>query len=337
MMQIPETMRAMLLHKAGTPLELRIVPVPKPGPDQVLIKVRACGVCRTDLHILDGELHDPKPALIPGHEIVGAIAQVGERVSSFRVGDRVGVPWLGGACCQCSYCQTGKENLCDRPEFTGYTIDGGYAEYAVADSRFCFQLPENYDDISAAPLLCAGLIGYRSYKFTGENSKKLGIYGFGAAAHIVAQIAAYEGKQVFAFTRPGDVHAQQFAKKLGAIWAGDSMDMPPELLDAAIIFAPVGSLIPSALRAIVKGGIVVCGGIHMSDIPSFPYRLLWEERMIRSVANLTRQDAEELLAMAPKASVKTEVEVFPLDRANEALDCLRTGKLQGAAVLKIDD
>jgi propanol-preferring alcohol dehydrogenase len=243
---------------------------------------------------------------------------------------------LGSTCGQCSYCKSGRENLCDHPEFTGYTIDGGYAEYTVADRRYCFHLPQNYDDLSAAPLLCAGLIGYRSYKFAGEDPKRLGIYGFGAAAHIIAQIAVHEGKKVFAFARSGDVNAQQFAKKLGAAWAGDSTEMPPEPLDAAIIFAPVGSLIPSALKATAKGGVVVCGGIHMSDIPSFPYSLLWEERMIRSVANLTRQDGEELLAIAPKASVKTEIEVFPLERANEALERLRVGKLQGAAVLTID-
>ncbi len=335
-MDIPETMQAMVLQKPGGPLEPSEMPIPKPGPDQILIQVHACGVCRTDLHILDGELPNPKLPLIPGHEIVGRVVQMGERAQSFRIGDRVGVPWLGSTCGQCSFCQNGKENLCDKPGFTGYTLDGGYAEYAVADKRYCFHLPENYSDTAAAPLLCAGLIGYRSYRMAGENLKRLGIYGFGAAAHIIAQIAIHEGKQVFAFTRPGDAGAQHFAIRLGATWAGDSTEMPPKPLDAAIIFAPIGSLVPSALKATAKGGIVVCGGIHMSDIPSFPYHLLWEERIVRSVANLTRQDGEELLAIAPKAPVVTEVEVFPLAQANEALKRLREGKLQGAAVLNCE-
>jgi propanol-preferring alcohol dehydrogenase len=282
---------------------------------------------------VDGELTHPKLPIIPGHEIVGSVIQTGENAGSFRVGDRIGIPWLGYTCGRCLYCRTGKENLCDQPQFTGYTLDGGYAEYAVADRRYCFSLPESYGDAAAAPLLCAGLIGYRSYRMAGENAQRLGIYGFGGAAHIIAQIAIHQGKKVFAFTRPGDSSAQRFALRLGAAWAGDSTEMPPEMLDAAIIFAPIGSLVPAALRATIKGGTVVCGGIHMSDIPSFPYQILWEERVIRAVANLTRKDGEELLAIAPKVPVKTEVEVFPLAEANEALTRLREGRLQGAAVL----
>jgi alcohol dehydrogenase, propanol-preferring len=334
-MSIPETMRAMVLQTPGQPLALNDMPIPKPGPDQILIKIHACGVCRTDLHIMDGELPNPKLPLILGHEIVGSVVQIGEHVESFRMDERIGVPWLGYTCGQCFFCRTDRENLCDQPGFTGYTLNGGYAEYAVADKRYCFHLSDYYDDMSAAPLLCAGLIGYRSYRMTGDNVNNLGIYGFGAAAHIIAQIAVHAGKQVFAFTRPGDKTAQEFALRLGAEWAGDSTAMPPEPLDAAIIFAPIGSLVPAALRATGKGGTVVCGGIHMSDIPSFPYSLLWEERMVRSVANLTRKDGDELLAIASKASVATEVEVFPLESANEALEHLREGKLQGAAVLKI--
>jgi propanol-preferring alcohol dehydrogenase len=332
-MQIPETMRAMVLQTAGTRLACRQIPVPRPNPDQVLIKVHACGVCRTDLHVVDGELPNPKLPIIPGHEIVGSIVQVGKNVESFQIGDRIGIPWLGHTCGCCLYCRTGKENLCDEPLFTGYTLDGGYAEYAVADRRYCFALPESYDDASVAPLLCAGLIGYRSYRMAGEGVERLGIYGFGGAAHIVAQIAVYQGKRVFAFTRPGDTNARNFALSLGAVWAGDSTAMPPEPLDAAIIFAPIGSLVPAALRATAKGGTVVCGGIHMSDIPSFPYQILWEERVLRSVANLTREDGVDLLALAPKVPVKTEVEAFPLLQANEALSRLRDGNLQGAAVL----
>lgn len=335
-MRIPDTMHAMVLQKTGTSLVYRKMPVPKPGPDQVLIKVRACGVCRTDLHVVDGELPDPKLPIIPGHEIVGSVVEAGTKVDSFRVGDRIGVPWVGYTCGECLYCRTGRENLCDRPKFTGYTLDGGYAEYAVADRRYCFALPESYSDTAVAPLLCAGLIGYRSYRMAGEDAERLGIYGFGGAAHIIAQIAVYEGRKVFAFTRPGDSGAQEFARRLGAVWAGDSTEMPPEPLDAAIIFAPIGSLVPAALRATIKGGTVVCGGIHMSDIPSFPYQLLWEERVVRSVANLTRKDGEELLAIAPRVPVRTEVEQFPLTQANEALDRLREGKLQGAAVLIYD-
>jgi len=335
-MRIPDTMHAMVLQKPGTSLVYRKLPVPKPGPDQVLIKVRACGVCRTDLHVVDGELPDPKLPIIPGHEIVGSVVETGTKADSFRIGDRIGVPWVGYTCGECLYCRTGRENLCDRPKFTGYTLDGGYAEYAVADRRYCFSLPESYSDTAVAPLLCAGLIGYRSYRMAGEDAERLGIYGFGGAAHIIAQIAVYQGRKVFAFTRPGDSGAQEFARRLGAVWAGDSTEMPPEPLDAAIIFAPIGSLVPAALRATIKGGTVVCGGIHMSDIPSFPYQILWEERVVRSVANLTRKDGEELLAIAPKVPVHTEVEPFPLNQANEALDRLREGKLQGAAVLIYD-
>jgi alcohol dehydrogenase, propanol-preferring len=332
-MRLPETMKAMVLNTPGQPLVCREMPVPTPGPGQVLIKVRACGVCRTDLHVVDGELPDPKLPIIPGHEIVGTVVQQGTGVQAFQLGERIGVPWMGFTCGECPFCRTGKENLCDHPRFTGYTLDGGYAEYMVADARYCFRLPAEYSDAAAAPLLCAGLIGYRSYRMAGSDAKRIGIYGFGGAAHIIAQVAVYQGKRVFAFTRPGDGNAQRFALDLGAVWAGDSTDLPPEPLDAAIIFAPIGSLVPAALRATVKGGLVVCGGIHMSDIPSFPYHLLWEERVVRSVANLTRKDGEELLAIAPKVPVKTEVEVFPLTSANEALNRLRAGKIQGAAVL----
>jgi alcohol dehydrogenase, propanol-preferring len=334
-MQLPKTMQAMVLQEPRKGLVLCDIPVPAPGPDQVLIKVHACGVCRTDLHVVDGELPNAKLPIIPGHEIVGIVAGKGENVKSFAPGDRIGAPWMGYTCGQCFFCRTGRENLCDRPEFTGYTLDGGYAEYTVVDSRYCFSLPGNYSDTAVAPLLCAGLIGYRSYRMAGENVGRLGIYGFGGAAHIIAQIAAYQGKRVFAFTRPGDAKAQQFALELGAVWAGGSGEIPPEPLDAALVFAPVGSLIPAALRATVKGGVVVCGGIHMSDIPSFPYNLLWGERIVRSVANLTREDGEELLSIAPRVPVKTEIEEFPLADANEALDRLRAGNLQGAAVLVV--
>jgi len=336
-MPIPKTMRAMVLDAPGQPLVCREVPVPRPGPDQVLLKIHACGVCRTDLHVVDGDLKEAKLPIIPGHEIVGSVVQTGKNAGAFHEGDRIGVPWLGYTCGKCPFCRTGRENLCDHPKFTGYTLDGGYAEYTVADRRYCFPLPAGYSDTAAAPLLCAGLIGYRSYRMAGENAGRLGIYGFGGAAHIVAQLAVYERRRVFAFTRPGDENAKNFARRLGAVWAGDSTEMPPEPLDAAIIFAPVGSLVPSALRATVKGGVVVCGGIHMSDIPSFPYSILWEERVIRAVANLTREDGEALLALAPKVPVKTEVEVFPLDQANEALTRLREGRLQGAAVLITND
>lgn len=334
-MEIPDKMRAMVLTAPGKPLQAMQIPVPRPGPGQVLLRVRACGVCRTDLHILDGELAHPKLPLVLGHEIAGAVVQLGAGVERFRIGDRVGVPWLGRTCGECRYCRKGQENLCDHALFTGYTVDGGYAEYTRTDQQYCFHLPLEYDDAQAAPLLCAGLIGYRSYRMAGERVERLGIYGFGAAAHIIAQVAVHQGKQVYAFTRPGDAAAQEFALRLGAVWAGDSTQLPPEELDAAIIFAPVGALLPSALHATAKGGTVVCGGIHMSDIPSFAYRLLWEERVIRSVANLTRRDGEELLALAPQASVKTQVELFPLEQANEALDRLRRGALQGAAVLTL--
>lgn len=319
-----------------TPRQSRLVgidlPVPKPEATQVLVKVAACAVCRTDLHVTDGELPNPKLPLVPGHEIVGTIVEKGRGTTRFKIGERVGIPWLGWACGECEYCRTGRENLCDRARFTGYTLDGGYAEFAVADERFCFPIPDAYSDAEAAPLLCAGFIGYRSLVKTG-NARRLGLYGFGAAAHIVAQAAKFQGREVFAFTRPGDAEAQAFAKSLGAVWAGDSETMPPDQLDAAIIFAPVGDLVPLALKAVAKGGTVVCGGIHMSDVPSFPYDLLWQERVLCSVANLTRRDGEEFFALAPKVPVRTTIQTFPLAEANEALACLRAGKLQGAAVL----
>jgi propanol-preferring alcohol dehydrogenase len=325
-------MRAMLLNSVGQPLVSSDVSVPRPASGQVLVRVAACAVCRTDLHVVDGELPKPKLPLIPGHEIVGRIEQVGEGIEDFQVGERVGIPWLGWTCGECKYCRSDRENLCERARFTGYTIDGGYAEYTVAHTRFCFRIPEAYDDVSAAPLLCAGLIGYRSLRKAGD-AQRLGIYGFGAAAHIITQVARHQGRQVFAFTRPGDAAAQNFARRLGAVWAGGSDQTPPEKLDAAIIFAPIGALVPSALRALEPGGTVVCGGIHMSDIPSFPYRDLWEERTICSVANLTRHDGDEFLKLAPQVPVRTETQTFPLNEANEALAALRSGKLTGAAVL----
>ncbi len=328
-------MRAMLFEKTRQPLRLAEVPTPKPGVGQLLIRVRACAVCRTDLHVVDGELSKPKLPLIPGHEIVGMVEEKGTGAERFDIGDRVGIPWLGWTCGECSYCLSGQENLCDQAKFTGYTIDGGYAEYTVADQRFCFPIPESYGDAEAAPLLCAGLIGYRSLVKAG-NGKRLGIYGFGAAAHIVAQVARYQKRDIYGFTRPGDEDAKKFALALGAIWAGGSDEIPPEKLDAAILFAPVGELVPQALRALVKGGIVVCGGIHMSDIPSFPYEILWEERSICSVANLTRRDGDEFLALAPKVPVRTEVQTFPLEEANEALKQLRLGEIHGAAVLVME-
>ncbi len=334
-MEIPPQMQAMVLEAPGRPLVLKELPVPAPGPGQVLVKVHACGVCRTDLHILDGELAHPKLPLIIGHEIVGTVIAVGSQVEKFNLGERVGVPWLGHTCGQCHFCRKGRENLCDQPLFTGYTLDGGYAQFALADQRYSFPLPGGYPDPEAAPLLCAGLIGYRSYRLTGEGVERLGIYGFGAAAHITVQVALYQGKRVYAFTRPGDAESQAFARRLGAAWAGDSTEAPPEELDAAIIFAPVGALLPAALRATARGGTVVLGGIHMSDIPSFPYHILWGERVVRSVANLTRQDGEEFLALAPRVPVRTEVQVFPLEQANEALKRLRQGQLQGAAVLRL--
>jgi alcohol dehydrogenase, propanol-preferring len=329
-------MLAMCFDSPGRPLVSTDRPVPQPGPGELLIRVSACGVCRTDLHVVDGELPDPKPAVVPGHEIVGMVEQVGATVDRFTPGQRVGVPWLGWTCGVCPYCRAGRENLCDSPRFTGYTVDGGYAEFVVADHRYCFPIPDGYSDAEAAPLLCAGLIGYRSLGMAGD-ARRIGIYGFGAAAHIVAQVARFQRREVFAFTRIGDEAAQQFARDLGAVWAGDSSQMPPELLDAAIIFAPSGPLVPAALRAVAKGGTVVCGGIHMSDIPSFPYRIMWEERVVRSVANLTRKDGEEFLALAPKVPVRTEVHSLPLREANAALRRLRAGELRGAAVLVVDE
>lgn len=332
-MTIPATMKAMVLTGPKQPLRLEDVPVPQPGPDQVLIRVHACGVCRTDLHIIDGELPRPKLPLILGHQIVGTVAQTGAQVDQFQVGDRIGVPWLGYSDGTCRYCQRGQENLCENPLFTGYTMDGGFAEYAVAYPSYCFPLPESYSDADAAPLLCAGLIGYRTYRLAGEHKERLGIYGFGSAAHIVAQVAVHQGKKVYAFTRRGDVETQAFARRLGAVWAGGSEELPPEELDAALIFAPVGPLIVAALKATARGGVVVSGGIHMSDIPSFPYRLLWEERVVRSVANLTRQDGEEFLALAPQVPVRVTVNLFRLEEANEALAQLRAGQFEGSAVL----
>ncbi len=325
-------MHAQLLTAARRPLVALELPTPRPEPEQLLIAVRACAVCRTDLHIVDGELADPKLPLVPGHEIIGTVVEKGEAAYRFAIGDRVGVPWLGWTCGVCKYCRSGQENLCDRARFTGYQIDGGYAELTVADERYCFAIDGRYGDVEAAPLMCAGLIGYRTLRLAGD-AERLGIYGFGAAAHIVAQVARHQGRRLFAFTRPGDMAAQDFARSLGAEWAGDSTVAPPEPLDAALIFAPVGALVPAALAATRKGGTVVCGGIHMSDIPSFPYRILWEERVLRSVANLTRRDAEEFLALAPEAGVRTETVTYPLDRANDALGDLRRGALQGAAVL----
>ena len=322
----------MVLTRPRQSLRETDLPTPKPRVGQVLLRVRACAVCRTDLHVVDGELTQPKLPLVPGHEIVGEVVERGEGAERFEVGTRVGIPWLGWTCGDCRFCRSGRENLCEEARFTGYTLDGGYAEFVLADERFCFPLPELYSDAGAAPLLCAGLIGYRSLVKAGD-AKRLGVYGFGAAAHIVAQVARHQGRQVYAFTRPGDREAQQFARKLGAAWAGDSNQLPPERLDAAIIFAPVGPLVVQALRAVEKGGVVVCGGIHMSDIPAFPYELLWNERTICSVANLTRRDGEEFLAVAPKVPVRTTVQPFPLTAANEALSRLREGRLQGAAVL----
>ncbi|WP_273844444.1 zinc-dependent alcohol dehydrogenase family protein [Rubrobacter calidifluminis] len=327
-------MRAMVLERQREPLRMEDIAVPEPGVGQVLIRVRACAVCRTDLHIVDGELIGPKLPLIPGHQIVGEVVAAGEGTGRFSEGDRVGVPWLGWTDGECRYCRRGQENLCEGARFTGYQIDGGYAEYAVADERFCFPIPEGYPDLQAAPLLCGGLIGYRSLRMTGD-AERLGLYGFGSSAHMIAQAAVYQGRRVFAFTRPGDEEAQRFARSLGAGWAGGSDERPPEELDAAIIFAPVGSLVPAALRAVAKGGVVVCAGIHMSDIPSFPYEILWGERVLRSVANLTRRDGEEFLELAPKVPIRTTVETFPLERTNEALDVLREGRIEGSAVVTV--
>ena len=327
-------MRAMLVDAPRHPLRTAHLPRPEPGPGQVLLAVQACGVCRTDLHVADGELPNPKLPLVLGHEIVGTVVATGAGVQRFTADQRVGVPWLGWSCGACGFCRAGRENLCDRARFTGYQLDGGYAEYTVADARFCFPLPHGYGDLEAAPLLCAGLIGYRSLVAAGD-AERLGLYGFGAAAHIVAQLARHQGRRVFAFTRAGDTTAQQFALELGARWVGASDASPPEPLDAAIIFAPVGALVPAALRAVVKGGTVVCAGIHMSDIPSFAYDILWGERVVRSVANLTRKDGEEFLALAPHIPVRTTVEPYPLERANEALENLRAGRVRGAAVLQL--
>jgi propanol-preferring alcohol dehydrogenase len=327
-------MHAMILRaRAAGELEPADLPLPAPGPGQLRLKVAACGVCRTDLHVVDGDLPDPKLPIVPGHEIVGRVDALGEGVEQFAPGQRVGVPWLGFSCGSCGYCTSGRENLCRDARFTGYQLDGGYANYCLADARYAFALPEGYSDSEAAPLLCAGLIGYRAYRMTGE-ARRLGVYGFGAAAHIMIQVALWEGREVYGFTRPGDSEAQAFARSLGAVWAGASGEAPPQPLDAAVIFAPVGDLVPEALRRTAPGGTVVCAGIHMSDIPGFPYRLLWEERQIRSVANLTRRDAEEFLALAPRVPVRTHTRDYPLAAANEALADLREGRLQGAAVLR---
>jgi len=325
-------MQAMIFEGPGRPLRLIERDIPQPGKGQVLVQVLACAVCRTDLHLIDGELPDPKLPVIPGHEIVGRILAVGDGVATLKPNDRIGIAWLGYTCGICDYCVSGQENLCGSALFTGYQIDGGYATHAVADARYCFPLPENYDDAAVAPLLCAGLIGHRSLQATADP-KNLGIYGFGAAAHIITQIAQYEGRSIYAFTRPGDEVAQDFARSLGCVWAGDSNMPPPELLDAAIIFAPIGSLVPTALEAVRKGGRVILGGIHMSDIPTMPYRLLWGERTIKSIANLTRQDAHEFLHMASQVNIKTSVNVMPMSAANEALERLRNGDVSGAIVL----
>jgi propanol-preferring alcohol dehydrogenase len=327
-----QTMRAMVLDRPGVALEQRALPVPCPGPGEVLLRVRACGLCRTDLHVVDGELTEPKLPLVPGHQVVGEVVMAGEGARRFAIGQRIGVPWLGSTCGVCRFCRSGRENLCERPRFTGYGLDGGFAKLTVADERFCLPLPEDYPDLQAAPLLCAGLIGYRALRMAGDG-ERLGLYGFGAAAHIVLQVALHQGRRVFAFTREKDVEAQRFARELGAEWAGDALGPPPEPLDAALIFAPAGELVLAALSALDRGGTVVCGGIHMSDIPSFPYRLLWEERTLRSVANLTRRDGEEFLALAPEVPVRTEVTSFALEEANEALEQLRVGAVRGAAVI----
>jgi propanol-preferring alcohol dehydrogenase len=328
-------MRAMVLETTGSALQQVELPLPEYGSNEILLKVRACGVCRTDLHILDGELAAPKLPLIPGHEIVGTVVAKGGQVTQFEIGQRLGVPWLGHTCGHCRYCTSGRENLCDDARFTGYTLNGGYAEYAVADQHYCFPLPEGYTDAEAAPLLCAGLIGYRALAAAGD-AERIGIYGFGAAAHIIAQVARWQGRRVFAFTKSGDLAGQHFARELGAEWAGDSTVPPPEQLDAAILFAPVGALIPEALRHTAKGGTVVCAGIHMSDVPGFPYSILWGERTVRSIANLTRRDGAEFFDIAPQAGVRTAVETFRLEEANEALSRLRAGRIRGAAVLVME-
>ena len=326
------TMRAMVLTAPGEPLRLQQLPVPRPAAGQVLLRVSACGICRTDLHVVDGELTEPTLPLVPGHQIVGTIEQLGAGVTGLRPGQRVGVPWLGGSCGNCWFCSHQRENLCDHARYTGYQIPGGFAEYTVANADYCFELPSRYEDLQAAPLLCAGLIGYRAYRLV-EDAASIGLYGFGAAAHILIQLAVYRGQSIYAFTREGDTQAQQFARDLGAAWAGDSLQAPPQALDGAIIFAPEGQLLPQALKAVRKGGRVVCAGIHMSDIPSFPYELLWGEREVCSVANLTRRDGIEFLPLAAEVPVQTTVHPYPLEQANEALDDLRHGRFNGAAVL----
>ncbi len=328
-------MKAMILDAQNQSLRLGELPRPKPAAAEILLKVHACGVCRTDLHVIDGDLRQPKLPLVLGHEIVGTVVEKGAQVERFALGQRVGVPWLGRTCSHCRYCASSRENLCDAAEFTGYTLDGGYAEFALADQRYCFSLPDIYSDAEAAPLLCAGLIGYRALIAAGE-ARRLGIYGFGAAAHIIAQVARWQGREVFAFTKPGDAEGQRFARELGAVWAGDSTTAPPQEIDAALLFAPVGALIPQALSHTAKGGTVVCAGIHMSAVPEFPYALLWGERSVRSIANLTRRDGEEFLAIAPQAGVRTAVETFRLEAANEAVHRVRAGQVQGAAVLVMD-
>lgn len=332
-----DSMKAMVIEKPGTPPVLSELPVPEPAADEVLLKVLACGVCRTDLHIVDGDLANPNLPLVPGHQIVGVVRKTGGSAGRFTAGDRVGVPWLGGTCGACRFCGSGRENLCGNAVFTGYTRNGGFAQFAVAKENFCFAIPDGYPDIQAAPLLCAGLIGYRAYRLAGEG-KSIGLYGFGAAAHILCQIAVYEGREVFAFTRPGDSETQKFARKLGAAWADGSGKAPPRQLDSAIIFAPAGELVPTALKAVAPGGGVVCAGIHMSDIPSFPYGILWGERSLQSVANLTRRDGEEFMKIAPRAGVRTEVAAYPLSQLTAALEDLRKGRFNGsAAVLPWDD
>lgn len=325
-------MKAMVLIQPGTRLQESELPVPSPGPSEILVRVRACAVCRTDLHIVDGELREPKLPLVPGHEVVGVIEDFGREAHERRIGERVGIPWLAWTCQRCHQCAAGRENLCEKAEFTGYTRDGGFAEYVIADSSYTFPIPESYEDVTAAPLLCAGLIGYRAYRHAGP-ARRLGLYGFGAAAHLLVQIAVHQGREVYAFTKPGDAQGQALARSLGATWAGTSEDRPPELLDAAIIFAPVGALVPAALRAVVPGGTVVCAGIHMSQIPAFSYETLWKERVLRSVANLTREDGELFLRVAPEVPIRPLTETLPLDRANEALAKLRTGQVEGALVL----
>ena len=328
----PSTMKAMVFERVGEPLRLMELPIPHCGPGQVLVRVTACGVCRTDLHIVDGDLDEPELPLVLGHEIVGSVEELGPGVAGLQKGDRIGIPWLGWTCGECEYCADDRENLCDRARFTGYQIDGGFAEYTLADARYCFPIPEMFSNFEAAPLLCAGLIGFRSLRMTGP-AKRLGLYGFGAAAHIIAQVAQHQGREIYAFTRPGDREGQAFAKRLGAVWAGGSNELPPAELDAAILFAPVGALLPLSLRAVRKAGTVICAGIHMSEIPAFSYDLLWEERVVRSVANLTRQDGDEFLEIAPRVPVRSKVEIFALTEANQALERLRSGQIEGAAVL----